>query len=402
MKITNVEVIEMAVTRSEGIAKFIRRSPTIGPFEPYQEYAQDRAMWTGGTDWIVPIVIVETDAGMRGYGFCGGGTAASGKLLIENHFKKHLIGANPLDTEMLWDKMFRASVLFGRKGAAIQALSGVDVALWDIKGKALGVPVYQLLGGKTKDRIRLYASNLHPSSILAPDYELLAAEAKDYVQQGYQAVKQRMCAGPREGRAGMQRNERLVKTVREAVGDDVDVMVEAYMGWGDVDYAVEMIRRLEKYDVAWVEEPLMPDDLEGYRRLRSRVSTPIASGEHEFTKFGFKDLIVREVVDIIQPDVREVGGITEAKKIVGMAEAFGISCAPHVAYMETLHLTLSCPTIKWAEHTCRPSWEKGEGGFSDAYIIGMPEAKNGFMELDEEKPGLGIELNMEVVERLRS
>jgi L-alanine-DL-glutamate epimerase-like enolase superfamily enzyme len=198
----------------------------------------------------------------------------------------------------------------------------------------------------------------------------------------------------------MQRNEMLVRTVRETVGDSVDVMVEAYMGWGNVEYATQMIRRLEQYDVAWVEEPLLPDDLLGYKRLRSAVGTPIAAGEHEFTKFGFRDLIVQEAVDIIQPDVRRAGGITEVKKISGMAEAFGISCAPHVAYIETLHLTMSCPAIKWAEHTCRPSWEDQESGFADAYIIGMPEAKEGYVELDDGKPGLGIELDQEVLKEL--
>jgi L-alanine-DL-glutamate epimerase-like enolase superfamily enzyme len=402
MRIVEVEVVELAVTRAKSVAKFIRHSPTIGPFEPYAEYAENRAMWTGGTDWVVPVVVIRTDDGIEGYGFCGGGTAVAGSLLIERHFARHLIGADPFDTEMLWDKMFRASVVFGQKGAAIEALSGADIALWDIKGKALGMPVYKLLGGKTRERLKLYASNLHPSSIGNPDYDLLAAEAKDYVEHGYRGVKQRMCAGPREGRAGMKRNEMLVKTVREAVGDDIEVMVEAYMGWGDVEYAAEMIKRLEKYHPAWVEEPLMPNDVAGYKRLRSKVGTPIAAGEHEFTKFGFRDLIGEGVVDIIQPDVRRAGGITEVKKIAGMAEAFGVACAPHVAYVETLHLTMSCPAIRWAEHTCQPSWDKGEGGFSDAYILGVPEAKDGFMQLSEDKPGLGIELDGDVLDRLRA
>ena len=145
MKITEVEVIDLAATKSEGFAKFIRNSPLVGPMEPYNEYKKDRAMWTGGNHWIVPVVIIRTDEGIEGYGFCGGGTEVAGKVLIENHYKNLLIGSDPFDTETLWDKMYRASIVFGRKGAAIEAISGVDIALWDIKGKALGVPVFKLL-----------------------------------------------------------------------------------------------------------------------------------------------------------------------------------------------------------------------------------------------------------------
>lgn len=403
MKITEIEVIDLAATKSEGFAKFIRYSPLVGPMEPYQEYRKDRAMWTGGNHWIVPIVIIRTDEGIEGYGFCGGGTEAAGKVMIENHFKNFLIGADPFDTEALWDKMYRASIVFGRKGAAIEAISGIDIALWDIKGKALGVPVYKLLGGKTKDRIQLYASNLHPSDLYDPDYEALAREAKDYKEQGYLGVKQRACAGPSEGKKGMARNEMLVKTVREAVGDDISIMIDPYMGWAEVDYAVEMIRRLEKYNLDWVEEPLLPDDFEGYKYLCSKVETPIAAGEHEFTRFGYKELIVNRIVDIVQPDIRRMGGLTEAKKVAALAEAFNMPYAPHVAYAETIHLAMSCPMVRWAEDTCVPSWEKEEqkGGFSDAYISGSPKAKNGFIEIDDTRPGLGIELNMEVIEKLR-
>ncbi|MBA7578230.1 L-rhamnonate dehydratase [subsurface metagenome] len=227
--------------------------------------------------------------------------------------------------------------------------------------------------------------------------------AKNFAEQGYKGVKQRACAGPSEGKKGMERNEMLVKTVREAVGDNISIMIDPYMSWAEIDYAVEMIKRLDKYNLDWVEEPLLPDDFEGYKYLRSKVETPIAAGEHEFTKFGHKDLIVNRVVDIIQPDIRRMGGLTEAKKVATLAEAFGIPYAPHVAYAETIHLVVSCPMVRWAEDICVPSWEKEkqEGGFSDAYIIGAPKAENGFIEVDDTKPGLGIELNMEVIEKLR-
>jgi L-rhamnonate dehydratase len=403
MRITDVEVIDLAATKSEGFNKFIRQSPLVGIMEPYLEYRKDRAMWTGGSHWIVPVVIIRTDEGIEGYGFACGGTAAAGKVLVENHFKKILTGADPFDTEMLWDKMYRASIVFGRKGAAIEAISAVDIALWDIKGKALNVPVYKLLGGRTKEKIQLYASNLHPSDLDNPDYEALAREAEDYKKQGYKGVKQRAAAGPAEGRKGMEKNELLVKTVREAVGDEIAVMIDPYMAWAEADYAVEMIRRLEKYNLDWVEEPLLPDDFEGYKYLRSKVSTPIAAGEHEFTRFGYKDMIANRIVDIVQPDIRRMGGLTEAKKVAALAEAYNVPLAPHIAYAETLHFIMSCTKVRWAEDPCVPSWEKEEskGGFSDAYIKGAPKAENGFMYLDSSKPGLGIELDMEIIEKLR-
>ncbi|MCL4384718.1 MAG: SDR family NAD(P)-dependent oxidoreductase [Actinobacteria bacterium] len=229
----------------------------------------------------------------------------------------------------------------------------------------------------------------------------ITKEALDYKKQGYLGMKQRACAGPREGRKGMQRNEMLVKTVREAVGDDIEIMIDAYMSWSDIDYAVEMIKRLEKYNLTWVEEPLLPDDFSGYKYLRTKVGTPIAAGEHEYTRFGFRDLIENKVLDVLQPDITRMGGITEAKKVIAMAEAFNIQLAPHIDYPETVHVVMSSPMVKWAEDPCKPSWEKTEGSFSDAYIKDAPKAVNGFMELDENKPGLGFELNYDVINKIK-
>ena len=403
LKITEVEVIDLAITKSESGAKFIRKNALVGPMDPYEEYANDRAMWAGGSHWVIPLVIIRTNEGIEGYGFCGGGSASAGKLLIEEHYSRILLNSDPFDTEELWDKMFKASIVFGRKGAAIEAISGVDNALWDIKGKYLKVPVYKLLGGKTKDKIKLYASNLHPSNLENPDYELLAKEALDYKNQGYLGMKQRPCAGPREGRKGMVRNEMLVKTVREAVGDDIDIMMDAYMSWADTEYAVEMIRRLDKYHMTWIEEPLFPDDFSGYKYLRSKVSTPISAGEHEYTRFGFKQLLEDQILDIIQPDIIRMGGITEARKVIAMAEAFNMPVAPHIAYPEALHVIMSSPMVKWGEDPCVPSWEKNNkgDGFSDAFIKNGPKIENGFAVLDENKPGLGFDLNFEAIERLK-
>jgi len=173
------------------------------------------------------------------------------------------------------------------------------------------------------------------------------------------------------------------------------------MAWNDVTYAAEMIKRLEKYNLSWVEEPLMPNNHEGYKLLKSKVGVNLAAGEHEFTKFGAKDLIINKIVDIIQLNTRRMGGITEAKKVASLAETFGVEFAPHIAYPETIHLTLSCPGIKWAEVTAVPSWEKKKGDLSGEYLKGMPAVENGFIKPDYQKPGLGIELDMDIIDSIR-
>ena len=169
-------------------------------------------------------------------------------------------GQNPFDVELLWEKMFRSTINYGRKGVALEAISAVDIALWDIIGQATKQPVCNLLGGRTRERIRVYASRLYAHE----DLELLAKQAAGFVQQGFTALKQRFGYGPQDGNVGMRKNLELVKTVRAAIGPEVELMADAYMGW-DVAYAIKMIRMIEDagLDLRWVEEPVIPDDIDG-------------------------------------------------------------------------------------------------------------------------------------------
>ena len=335
------------------------------------------------------IVRLRTTDGVEGYGTVGVGNG-SALYILEQSLKPIILGANPFDVETLWERMFRSTLYFGRKGTAIEALSAVDIALWDLMGKITGQPVYNLLGGRTRDKIRVYASRLYANH----DLEQLAAEARALISRGFTAVKQRFGFGPRHGRPGMLRNLELVKTVREAIGPQVDLMADAYMGW-DVPYAIQMIHMLEDAGVnlAWIEEPVIPDDIPGYAQIRKAVRTPISGGEHEFTRYGFRHLIDSGAVDILQPDVNRAGGITEARKIWALAAAYGQRVIPHAGQSHNYHLVVSSFQSPMAEYF--PSPQEGTPLDDDTLFWnlfdGEPLAEDGVVVLSE-APGLGLKL----------
>ena len=320
-------------------------------------------------------------------GLVGVGNAALAPLLtkqvIDTHLKPLLIGANPWDIEFLWQHMYRKTMAFGRKGIGMTAISAVDIALWDILGKSAKQPVYRLLGGRTKARIPVYASRLYSTPL-----DELAAEARKYKKEGYQAMKLRFGWGPVDGAAGMQHNAALVRTVRKAVGDDIDIMADAYMGW-TLDYAKRMLPLLEPFHLRWLEEPVIPDDIHGYAELKTRSSIPIAGGEHEFTLHGFRELLEARAVDYIQFDTNRVGGLSQARKITALAEAHSVPVIPHAGQMHNYHIVMASLNSPMAEYFPRVDVEVGNELFW--YIFkGEPVAKDGFVDLDETIPGLGL------------
>ncbi len=355
-------------------------------------YEPQRNRQPGGPPIAYLLVEVATDAGLTGVGTVG---AANGHALytIENHLKYVVLGQNPFDVEILWERMFRESINYGRKGMAIEAISAIDIALWDIMGKATGQPVYNLLGGRTRERIRAYASRLYATE----DLDALAAEAQAFVDQGFTAMKQRFGYGPRDGVAGMRRNMELIKTVREVIGPDVELAADAYMGW-DVNYAIRMIHMLEDagMQLAWVEEPVMPDDVEGYAQIAAACDTLISGGEHEFTRYGFRELIDRRAVDIVQIDVNRAGGITEARKIWAMAAAHDLPVLPHAGQMHNYHLIMAHMNSPIAEFFPPPiGFADGNEMFWTAFV-GEPLPQDGYITLPD-RPGLGLELNWETI-----
>jgi L-alanine-DL-glutamate epimerase-like enolase superfamily enzyme len=341
--------------------------------------------------WV--LVEVFTDSGLVGLGNAALSPLVT-KTLIDTYLTPALIGADPWDIEYLWQQMYRRTMAFGRKGVAMTAISAVDIALWDLLGKDAKQPVYRLLGGRTKERIPVYASRLY-----AMPLDELRAEAKKYKDEGYQAMKLRFGWGPIDGAAGMQKNVELIRAVREVIGYDVDLMVDAYMGW-TLDYAKRMLPLIDGFQLRWLEEPVIPDDTRGYKELKSYGRVPIAGGEHEFTIFGFRELLEANALDYIQFDTNRVGGISQARKISAMAEAFQVPVVPHAGQMHNYHVVMASLNSPIAEFFPKVDVEVGNELFW--YIFdGEPVPKDGYIDLDESTPGLGLTVNEESLKRFK-
>jgi len=333
--------------------------------------------------WL--IVEVFTDNGLVGIGNAALAPPVT-KQVIDSYLAPLIMGENPWDIEHLWQHMYRKTMAFGRKGIGMAAISAVDIALWDILGKSAKQPVYRLLGGKTKPRIPVYASRLYAGPL-----KELAKEALRYKKEGYRAMKLRFGWGPADGAAGMQRNVELVRTVRETVGPEIDVMADAYMGW-TLDYAKRMLPLLEPFNLRWLEEPVIPDDIGGYRELKSYGRIPIAGGEHEFTVYGFRDLLEARALDYIQFDTNRVGGISQARKIAALAESYSVPVIPHAGQMHNFHVVMASLNSPMAEYFPPVDVEVGNELFW--YIFkGEPRAKDGFIALDDNLPGLGLTID---------
>ncbi|ELZ05968.1 enolase C-terminal domain-like protein [Natrialba asiatica] len=398
MEITAISATNVS---TESWGEFVE-FPLVTVMSKYDEYnnaegdnPQARRKWMGPVGDVV--VEIETDAGITGVGHGNWATGAIATIVDET-LSKLVVGEDPREREKLWDMMYRATIPFGRKGAAIEAISAVDLALWDIAGKEADKPVYELLGGPVNDEIPCYASNLHPV-----DHETLAEEAIDYAEQGFDAMKLRFRYGPEAGRKGMEENERIVETVRDAVGDELEIAGDAYMGWS-VKYATKMVQRLEPYDMAWVEEPVIPDDIDGYAEVREAAPMPISGGEHEFTRWGHKQLLEREAVDILQPDIHRCGGLTELQKIDAMASAHDVPVIPHTGTNPHLHFIAASTNAPMAEYFPIPEWyterqaeQDKDSTYADAIYANPPQAEDGTLSLPD-GVGLSAELNREALD----
>lgn len=333
------------------------------------------------------IVEVHTDTGIVGLGNVALAPAVA-KLIIDRYLTPLVIGQDPFDYEYLWQRMYRATLAWGRKGIGMAAISAIDIAIWDIMGKATNKPVFKLLGGRTKEKIPCYASKLYRS-----DLKAMQDEAQSYIDQGFSAVKMRFGYGPKDGPSGMRENIKSVAAVREVIGEDVDLMLECYMGW-NLEYAKRMLPRLVQFNPRWLEEPVIADDIDGYAELNQLTSIPISGGEHEFTIYGFKQLLDKKAVSIIQYDTNRVGGITAAKKINALAEAYSVPVIPHAGQMHNYHLTMSTLASPMSEYF--PVHEVEIGNELFYYLFkGDPAPVNGFVDLDDNIPGLGLSISDE-------
>jgi L-rhamnonate dehydratase len=398
MRIAEMQVFPIGLPRGREVASHGEFLVTpLHVFEDYRRLLGEGFVGLRGGPIGGIVVRLRTSDGLEGIGSVGVGNG-SALYILEHSLKPIVIGANPFDVELLWEKMYRSTIYFGRKGTALEAISAVDIALWDLMGKATGQPVYNLLGGRTRERIRVYASRLYANE----DLDRLASEARGFVARGFTALKQRFGYGPSDGMVGMRKNLALVQTVRDAAGPDIEIAADCYMGW-DVPYAIRMIRMIEDAgcELAWVEEPVIPDDIRGYAEIRRAVKTPISGGEHEFTRFGFRQLIEEGAVDILQPDVNRAGGITEARKIWALAAAHGLRVIPHAGQAHNYHLVISQMNSPIAEYFPSPA----EGAPLDDDTLfwevfgGEPLAADGHVTLPD-RPGLGLSLQEERVREL--
>ena len=234
--------------------------------------------------------------------------------------KATVVGENPLENEVIWSKMYRKTLDFSRRGVLMASVSAIDIAIWDLKGKILGLPVSTLLGGAHRKKVRPYATGLYFT-----DHNNFSKgfveEAKLYVSQGFKAIKMKVGLGIKADVAN-------VKLIRETIGDDIELMVDSNHAY-TLREAVELARKIEKYDIKWFEEPISPEFYEQYNELRQKTTIPIAGGECEYLRFGFQQLIKNKSVDILQPDICASGGLTEAKRIASLATTNGVDLIPH-------------------------------------------------------------------------
>ncbi|OZI77727.1 L-rhamnonate dehydratase [Bordetella genomosp. 12] len=334
--------------------------------------------------WLV--VEIETDTGLVGIGNCALAPRIA-KQIIDQYLAPVVLNQDPFDNEYLWQKMYRRTLAWGRRGIGMAAISAIDIALWDLMGKAVGKPVFKLLGGRTKERIECYASKLYAND----DIDKFLDEARGYLEQGFTSMKMRFGYGPKDGPQGVQKNLRQARALRDLVGDGVDIMFECYMGW-NLDYAKRMLPRLAELRPRWLEEPVIADDIEGYVELKKQNLVPISGGEHEFTVQGFRDLIERRAIDVIQYDTNRVGGITVAQKINAIAEAWSVPVIPHAGQMHNYHLTMASTASPMAEFF--PVFDVEAGNELFYYIFeGDPEPQGGYLQLDDDLPGLGLTLS---------
>jgi L-alanine-DL-glutamate epimerase-like enolase superfamily enzyme len=382
MKITHVRVFQVeGVLEHEGEfwEERLVRPIDIYPEHKVEAFNEMEKLPSGEYRIVSNFVEIGTDAGVTGI---GGPMNLSQAFIVEKSFKPLLLGHDPLAIERLWDRMYRFSV-HGRKGVNMMALSVVDCALWDLKGKYFDTPVYTLLGGPTRPEIPVYASMLGYSL----DPELVQERAEEVVRQGYGATKWFFRDGPTDGVAGINRNLRLARTLRESVGPDVDIMLDAWMSWS-VPYTLQMSERLAEYHPRWIEEPVLPDKIAQYAEIRANSHVPISGGEHEYTRWGHKQLLDAHAVDVLQPDVHWTGGISEIMKIITLASAYDIPVIPHGNSAGTIHVLAA-----WPETTCPLLEFLVKWNVVGQYFYKTPNVPvNGIMTLPVE-PGLGVELD---------
>ena len=339
MKIKSIETVKLNLPPRNGPTTKPRRpswadsAEVANPMSKFPKYKRHRSSWM--PPWGAVWVKATAEDGTWGIGQTAFGRPVA--AVIDDHFTPMLVGENCFAVEKIWDMMFRMSKPYGSQGLTACAMSGVDLAIWDLIGKLKGQPVYELLGGPVRDKLFAYATGNDT------DWQM---------ELSFKAVKLACPYGPADGLWGLQENEKLVAQTRERVGDEVEIMLDCYMAF-DVDYTIRLAERLRPYRLKWIEEYLIPEDIDGHQQVRQAVNwVSLASGEHLYTRFPFKQMIEKRCLDILQPDINWVGGITECVKICHMADAAGLTVIFHGGggNQHGLHLSAAMPNTPWVEY----------------------------------------------------
>ena len=356
--------------------------------------------WVGTR--VCTLVKITTDDGLVGWGegFAQGLEPPEiCAAAINTAFAPMLIGRNPLDTEKLWFEMYNRSRDFGRKGSVMSAISALDIALWDIAGKAYGQPVYQLLGGAVRSEVIPYATGFYRLQGQG-EAERLAEEADAHFEAGFNHMKVKLGFGVDDDIAVMAR---IMKQIQ---GKGIQVMVDSNHAYGRQE-ALRLGYALDEYDLRWYEEPVIPEDLTGYAECRSKLKTPIAGGENEHALHGFRALFESRAVDIAQPDVGSCGGLTAMRHIAVLAQSFGVEVNPHVwgssvAQAASLHVLASLPVAHHSLFARQPilEYDRSDHPFRQHLVAAPLSLDKGVVKINH-APGLGIDIQQDCIDRYR-
>jgi L-rhamnonate dehydratase len=346
------------------------------PMSKFSTYKQSRTSWGIGVLGSFCVEIIASD-GTTGFATGFGGPPAC--WIVSQHLERFLIGADPRNLNLLWDQMFRATMFYGRKGLPIAVISVVDLALWDLLGKIRGEPVYKMIGGATREVLDFYCTG--------PD----AAAAKE---MGFFGAKVPLPHGPDDGAEGLRKNIEFLRKHREAVGPDFPLMVDCYMAL-TVPYTIQLATATLDLNIGWWEEVLHPDDFDGFAKLKQALpQLKFTTGEHEYTKYGFRKLIEGRNLDILQPDVMWVGGLTELLKVTAQAAAYDIPVVPHASGPYSYHYVVSQSNCPFQEYLANsPDGKSVMPVFGDLFLD-EPIPINGKMAVSVlDKPGFGLTVN---------
>ena len=343
------------------------------PMSGHAQYRDKRSSWGIG---VLGTLVVEIESANGTVGVAAGSGGVPAAWLIRHHFSRFLLGQDARNINLIWDQLYRASLLYGRKGLPVMAISAVDLALWDLVGKQRGEPVYNLIGGKARDQIDLYCTG--------PDAGAIKG-------MGFWGAKVPLPEGPHDGEAGLRRNLAFLTAQRDAVGPGYPLMVDCYMSL-DVPYAIRLAEVCKPLDIYWWEEVLSPDDTDGYRQIRAAHPTlKWTTGEHEYTRYGFRSLIEARTLDILQPDVMWVGGLTELLRIAAHASAYDLPVIPHGSGPYSYHFIASQCSPAFCEYVAASPDGRSIQPMFGALFDGEQVPDRGKLRLND-APGFGMTL----------